>query len=407
MAERSKAHAWKVCIGQKPIVGSNPTLSASRTVPVSSSTSRPGDHRDGDGLSLRVGTSTASWVFRFTAWDGKRREGGFGSADRQNRETAGLSLQRARKRAEEARKLLDPGVDPIDLRRDRQAADKERVRAAAVAKKAETMAVRKYARAYHAEHVEPIRTDKHAAQWIASIERHVPDSILDAPLAGVRAADLLDRLVPVLRKTPETGSRVRQRLETIFNAAVIDGLIDSNPATPIKRELLRRAGRHCRGKFASLPYAQAPAFLAARSGVPGTAGRCLEFLILTAARTSEALEVEWPEIDRQGRTGTIPAAKMKARQVHTVHLSDAALAVLGRQEGQHARWVFSSPVNLAAPMSNMAMLLTISRHSPGTGSPASARFNLRGDYYGIYCHLMPFWNILSKMNAAGGLACKR
>jgi hypothetical protein len=29
MAERSKAHAWKVCIGHKPIVGSNPTLSAS------------------------------------------------------------------------------------------------------------------------------------------------------------------------------------------------------------------------------------------------------------------------------------------------------------------------------------------------------------------------------------------
>ena len=28
MAERSKAHAWKVCIGHKPIVGSNPTLSA-------------------------------------------------------------------------------------------------------------------------------------------------------------------------------------------------------------------------------------------------------------------------------------------------------------------------------------------------------------------------------------------
>ena len=28
MAERSKAHAWKVCMGQKPIVGSNPTLSA-------------------------------------------------------------------------------------------------------------------------------------------------------------------------------------------------------------------------------------------------------------------------------------------------------------------------------------------------------------------------------------------
>ncbi len=28
MAEWSKAHAWKVCILQKGIVGSNPTLSA-------------------------------------------------------------------------------------------------------------------------------------------------------------------------------------------------------------------------------------------------------------------------------------------------------------------------------------------------------------------------------------------
>jgi len=28
VAEWSKAHAWKVCIGQKPIVGSNPTRSA-------------------------------------------------------------------------------------------------------------------------------------------------------------------------------------------------------------------------------------------------------------------------------------------------------------------------------------------------------------------------------------------
>ena len=28
MAERSKAHAWRACGGQKPPVGSNPTLSA-------------------------------------------------------------------------------------------------------------------------------------------------------------------------------------------------------------------------------------------------------------------------------------------------------------------------------------------------------------------------------------------
>ena len=31
MAEWSKAHAWKVCICQKRIMGSNPILSANRT----------------------------------------------------------------------------------------------------------------------------------------------------------------------------------------------------------------------------------------------------------------------------------------------------------------------------------------------------------------------------------------
>ena len=34
MAEWSKAHAWKVCMGQKLIVGSNPTRSASAARPV-------------------------------------------------------------------------------------------------------------------------------------------------------------------------------------------------------------------------------------------------------------------------------------------------------------------------------------------------------------------------------------
>ena len=33
MAEWSKAHAWKVCIPQKGILGSNPSLSAKETLP--------------------------------------------------------------------------------------------------------------------------------------------------------------------------------------------------------------------------------------------------------------------------------------------------------------------------------------------------------------------------------------
>jgi len=52
----------------------------------------------------------------------------------------------------------------------------------------------------------------------------VPAALLDATLDRITALDLLDGLVPILRKVPETASRIYQRLATIFDAAVIDGL---------------------------------------------------------------------------------------------------------------------------------------------------------------------------------------
>ena len=62
------------------------------------------------------------------------------------------------------------------------------------------------------------------------------------------------------------------------------------------------------------------------------AGWALEFLILTAARTSEVLSASWSEIDRDNCVWTIPAARMKAGREHRVPLSPQALAVLERAE---------------------------------------------------------------------------
>jgi len=55
-------------------------------------------------------------------------------------------------------------------------------------------------------------------QWINSIEQHVPAALLDTSIDRINAVDLLDELVPILRKVPETGSRIYQRLATIFRA---------------------------------------------------------------------------------------------------------------------------------------------------------------------------------------------
>ena len=54
----------------------------------------------------------------------------------------------------------------------------------------------------------------------------------------------------------------------------------------------------------------------------------LEFLILTAARSSEVRKATWGEIDTDAAVWTVPAGRMKANREHRVPLSGRALEVL-------------------------------------------------------------------------------
>jgi integrase len=320
------------------------------------------DLADGDGLILRVTGPNAAAVLRFTSpVTGGRREMGLGSIRRDSLAAVGESLAAARNAAEDARRLLQQKRDPIG-ERDRERSDATtELKGENSASRGSLVTLRRYTRDYHRRHVEPVRAFKHGQQWINSIEQHVPATLLDSALNRISAVELLDALVPILRKVPETGSRIYQRLAAVFDAAVIDGLRRENPATPIRRELRKRAGRRERTHFASMPYQDVPAFIKRLGKAAGNAARCLEFTILTAARTSEALTAEWREFDRERRTWTIPPAKMKCREQHVVYLTDRALEILVGQAGQNETFVFPSTAGRAAPMSNMALPMMLRR----------------------------------------------
>jgi integrase len=82
--------------------------------------------------------------------------------------------------------------------------------------------------------------------------------------------------------------------------------------------------------------------------------RALEFTILTAARTSEAIGAQWSEFDLRARLWTVPAGRMKAGKEHRVPLSERALAVL-KLMPQDGDVVFPG-AKADRPLSNMAML---------------------------------------------------
>ena len=95
-----------------------------------------------------------------------------------------------------------------------------------------------------------------------------------------------------------------------------------------------------------------------------TAALALEFLILTATRTSETLNATWK------RTSTFPnavwrisAARMKMKREFSVPLSEPAIAILRVQEAQRGSTFvpFRPGVSAMRALSSMAMSMLMRR----------------------------------------------
>jgi integrase len=71
-----------------------------------------------------------------------------------------------------------------------------------------------------------------------------------------------------------------------------------------------------------------PAFLIDLRSFSSLSAVALEFVILTATRTNEALGATWPEFDLPNKLWTIPAARMKGGREHRVPLSDRAAQIV-------------------------------------------------------------------------------
>jgi integrase len=334
-----------------------------------------GIHLDGGGLQVRVQRSSAGkvqrhFIFRFSSpthinADGVklRRDAGFGAVGK-------VSLNAVRTKAAQWRDKLLLGIDPIDEAEATQAALAATAKTEKATKKDTTLL--RLARDYHGKHIEAQRTGKHVAQWLTSIEAggkkegdppNLPPSLLNQPIADIKSTDLLDALLALRARLPETARRVQQRLNVIFADAKLRGLVASNPIADIRSALKESSKDRKKTKtnFTSLPYKDASALIGKLRAVEGTAARALEFAALTAARTGEVIGAIWAEFDLEAKTWTVPAQRMKGHEQHIVYLSERALEILKAVRVVGSAHVFTSPVDPRKPLSNMAMLQTLKR----------------------------------------------
>jgi len=308
--------------------------------------SEAGRYADGNGLYLVVEPSGSKrWLLR-TVVQGRRRDIGLGGFSL-------VSLAEAREKALDYRKLARDGGDPI--------AERRKV----------TSEIPNFAEAaerVHAEHKATWKNDKHAAQWISSLNRYAVPHLGSRPIDQITTPDVLRALAPIWLAKPETARRVRQRIGTVLDWAKAAGhRSGDNPVDGVVKGLPKQGERD--EHHAALPYDEVPGFVARlQTGDSGEIARlAFEFLILTAARTGEVLGAEWREIDEAQALWVIPAKRMKAGREHRVPLSGRAREVLtsARSRSGNSGLIFPGRSG-AKPLSNMVFLMALRRMEVAT-----------------------------------------
>lgn len=271
------------------------------------SMTEPGRYADGDGLMLVVGAGGAkSWILRVQA-AGKRRDFGLGSAK-------AISLADARQAADEIRRKLAQGIDPVAERKQ---------------EKVVIPTFREAAVLVHEEHKAGWKNGKHQAQWLSTLKSYAYPALGDLLVSEIEGPAIRDVLAKIWLAKPETARRVRQRIGTVLDWAYAKGYRASEaPMRSLSKGLPRQPKKD--GHFAAMSFAEIPSFLQKLRMRESMGRLALEALILTAARSGEIRMAEWSELNLKAGLWSIPAARMKMGRPHVVPLSPQAVDVFKR-----------------------------------------------------------------------------
>jgi integrase len=343
---------------------------------------------DGNGLRLRIEagaddeTVFRTWVLRVTVKGAGVKEGRFARFP-------DTSLSGARDIAKAMRDRAKLGIDPFEERAAQIEADREKARAEA----ARRISFRQCCKDYLAAHKGSWKNAKHREQWEHTLlgtpyPPHEDDEdpprhggacgatidagkLGDMAVGAITTEHVLAALKPVWMATPETGSRLRGRIEAVLAAAAAKGLRSrENPATwrnNLDKLLPARSRVRAVKHHPALDWREIPAFWAELRERPGIGARALELVVLTAARSGEVRGMRWSEIDLDNAVWTVPASRMKAGREHRVPLSALVVDLLRARHGADPKSALVFTVAAGEPLSDMTLLMAL-RRMPGRAS---------------------------------------
>jgi integrase len=290
---------------------------------------------DGGGLLLEVLPSgTKTWRFKYHL-NGKREKVTIGSYP-------AFTIKQARDRHETLRALVERGESPA----------KSKQSAAAAQKVADERRVtfRTFAQRWIEETLF-YRSAGYVAQIVRWLDAYVNPAIGDTPLGDVQPGDVL-AIIKGRVHTAGTAERIRVIIQQVYNHAIRNLLVTTNPAQPLRGAIVRRPVQHHK----HLNEKQLGAFWRKLDdqGAHVTTIAATRLLLYTMTRKSELLRSKWPEFDLDAAQWDIPAERMKMGKPHRVFLSRQAVELL-RQVYEltgHGEYVLPSIFRASVPLNH-------------------------------------------------------
>ena len=310
---------------------------------------------DGGGLHLEPRPTGAGWWrlrYRHAGREGMLSLGTYPE----------VSLAMARKRRDDARKLLAEGIDPSAARKaDKQTREAKAVAAALVADgKAAPGSFEAVAREWLAVKHEASVSDGHAERTRIRLEQSIFPWLGARPIGEIEAPALLQCLRRIeARGAIETAHRVKFACGQVFRYGIASGYCTRNPAADLREALRPVQQRHHAAIVEPKRVGELLRAASEYKGHPVTRAALLLSALLFL-RPGELRQLEWAWIDFDAAALTIPAALMKRRKAdklhgapHLVPLPAQALAILRELHPLtgHGRYVFPSLLTGERPMS--------------------------------------------------------
>ncbi|WP_371765210.1 tyrosine-type recombinase/integrase [Massilia sp.] len=310
---------------------------------------------DGGGLFLHIlPTGSRIWRLKFRQFDGKENLLTFGPYPE-------ITLQDAREKRLEARRLMLQGVDPAKHRDDAKRLADERQR----------NTFEKIAREWYANKV-PTWSERTAKNMIVRLEADIFPSIGSRPITELKHREIIDTLRKIEeRGATEIAKRLKAVCSQIFSYAIQCGLADRNLVADMRDVLKTRRASH----FAAIDADELPAFLAAlernEARMFEPTRIAMRLMLLIFVRTSELIETPWSEIDLDKGEWIIPWQRMKRGKLtvnpdttnHHVCLSRQALGLLRELHAitGGSKYLFPNQRDPKKPISNNTLLVVLER----------------------------------------------